>query len=289
MKYPIALISSLIILFLTNSTFAQNLRITPEQLKQELTKQIILDARTNDAYQAGHIKGALNFPVNLTYQNNSINGKIAKPAKMQALFRALGITKNSPIIVYDYGDMVDAARLFWVLEVYGLEHIKILDHGYDYWLSKDYAISLENTTTRKSDYVPTLNHQHLASKFTTQLATRNTNQVVIDARSRSDYLGQTSTAKRYGHIPTAVHIAASHNLSISDGMTHLKPINELKKLYKNIPKDKKIVIYCAIGRVSSMNYLALRELGYNVANYDASWNEWGNDSKLPIEKATEHP
>jgi len=276
----------LVFLFFPVNAYSNALRISPEQLKQQLTQQglIILDARTPEAYTAGHIKNALSFPIDLTYHNKKMNGKITQPTTMQTLFRMRGITKGSPIVVYDTGEIVDAARLFWVLEVYGLSNVKILDHGYDYWLDKKYPISLQLSSNAPSNYIATLNHKRLASKFTTQLATRNSNQIVIDARNISDYIGKTSSAKRFGHIPTAVHIAASHNLSSSNKQLHLKPLNELEKLYSSIPKTKKVVIYCAVGRVSATNYLALRELGYDVSNYDASWNEWGNDDRLPIEK-----
>lgn len=34
-----------------------------------------------------------------------------------------------------------------------------------------------------------------------------------------------------------------------------------------------------------MTYLVLRLLGYEkVRNYDASWQEWGNDPEVPIER-----
>lgn len=265
---------------------AESLRMSPEQLKQQLSDQrlIILDARSSDDYLAGHIEGALSFPVNLTYRDKKINGKISQPATIQQYFRAFGIAKKSPVVVYDNGEIVDASRLFWVLEVYGLKQVKILDHGYDDWLNKAYPISFEQIKTTPSQYIATLNHKRLASKFTTQLATLNANQTVIDARNFSDYIGKTSTAKRFGHIPGAIHIDAAHNLVVTEGVTSLKPLQELEQLYQRIPKNRKIILYCSIGRVSSTNYLALRELGYDVSNYDASWNEWGNDERLPIEK-----
>lgn len=286
MKKLLAFTCFFIVAVLSQSTFSETLRISPEQLKQQLSDNqlIILDARSSKAYQAGHIAGAASFPISLTYKNQKLNGKISQPAAIQKNFRARGISKDSQVIVYDNGDLVDAARLFWVLEVYGLTQVKVLDHGYDDWLNKAYPISLKEPVSTPSQYIATLNHRRLASKFTTQLATRNKNQLVIDARSTSDYVGDTSSAKRFGHIPTALSIPASHNISVAEGVAGLKPISQLTELYSNIPKDKKVVIYCAFGRVSSVNYLALRELGYDVSNYDASWNEWGNDFKLPIEK-----
>ncbi|MCP3851339.1 MAG: sulfurtransferase [Gammaproteobacteria bacterium] len=292
MKKIISVLFFFFSILLVQNTFSETLRISPEQLKKLITEGqstkekslIILDARNTKDYQSGHIKGALNFPIVLTYKNQSLNGKISSPAATQKNFRSRGISMDSSIIVYDNGDLVDAARLFWILEVYGIKNVKVLDHGFDDWLNKKYPVSFEKQAAVASQYIARLNHRRLASQFTTQLATKNINQIIIDARSISDYMGKTSSAKRFGHIPTALSIPSSHNISLDEAYASLKPLNKLLDVYSDIPKEKKIIIYCAIGRVSSANYLALRELGYDVSNYDASWNEWGNDDKLPIEK-----
>ena len=271
---------------INHSLFAQpqSLRISPETLKQQLNQFVVLDARSEELFNQGHVEGAINFPINLTYHNNKINGKISQPIDTQKNFRLRGLTKDSKVIVYDDGALSDAARLFWVLEVYGLTQVKVLDRGYDDWSNKNYPISLENSTQPPSQYIATINHKRLASKFTTQIASHNSNQIIIDARSISDYTGKTSTAKRFGHIPTAINIPFSQHISKQDGVNHLKSTAQLRDLYSQIPKDKKVILYCSIGRISSTNYLALRELGHDVANYDASWNEWANDFNLPIEK-----
>ena len=286
MKARYTFISLFMLLLWSEVVVSEMLRMSPEELKQQLQDKnlIILDTRKSEDYQAGHIQGALNYPVQLTYENQSLNGKISQPVQTQKIFRSLGLSKSSQVVIYDDGQLVDAARLFWVLEVYGLTQVKVLDHGFDSWLSRKYPVSLETAEAMPSKYIATINHKRLASKFTTQLATRNSNQLIIDARKISDYIGKTSSAKRFGHIPTAINIPASHNISQSEQYGSLKPVDMLARVYGDIPKNKKIVIYCAIGRVSSSNYLALRELGYDVANYDASWNEWGNDFSLPIEK-----
>jgi len=271
---------------INHSLFAQpqSLRISPETLKQQLNQFVVLDARSEELFNQGHIEGAINFPINSTYHNNKINGKISQPINIQKNFRLRGLAKDSKVIVYDDGALADAARLFWVLEVYGLTQVKVLDHGYDDWSNKNYPISLDKTIPKPSQYITTINHKRLASKFTTQIASHNSNQIIIDARSISDYIGKTSTAKRFGHIPTAINIPFSLHISKQDGINQLKSTAELRDLYSQIPKDKKVILYCSIGRISSTNYLALRELGHDVANYDASWNEWANDFNLPIEK-----
>lgn len=262
---------------------AQSLRIEPNLFLKDINSYTILDTRTPSDFQQGHIKNALNFPIQATYESQKKSGKLASPQKMIKNIRKLGLNINDNIVVYDNGAFFDAARLFWALEVYGFKNIKILNVGYTQWQAKNYPTETTTRTVSPSDYITTINHKRLATKFTTQIATQNPNEIIIDARIKPAYEGKQSTAKRFGHIPSARNMPATHNIQgNSNKISKLKPINELKELYKNVDKSKKIVIYCSIGRMSSTNYFALRELGYDVANYDASWQEWGNDFSLPI-------
>ncbi|WP_072680418.1 sulfurtransferase [Arcobacter sp. LA11] len=272
-----------LILFLSSiSLNAEELRISINELSKNISKYKIIDVRNAESFLNGHIKGSINLPVNLTYDNQRIDGKIVKPNKIQGVIRNLGLDINDEIIVYDSGIFYDASRVFWTLEVYGFKKVKLLNGGFNKWESEDYPISTKVLKVKQSNYVASINNKRLSTKFTTQIATKNPNQVIIDARGYNSYIGKESLAKRFGHIPKAIHIPAVHNLEEKDNTTQLKQINDLKELYKNVNKDKKIVLYCAIGRVASTNYFALRELGYNVSNYDASWKEWGNDNNLPI-------
>ena len=261
---------------------AKVLRIEANKLSSKLENYKILDTRSHYLYNDGHIKGALSFPVNLTYEHKKVNGKITNPIKMQKIIRELGLDINSNIIIYDDGTFFDAARLFWSLEVYGFTNVKLLNTGYENWLFSNYQTSQEIPIVKPTNYIPKINHKRLATKFTTQIATKNPNQVIIDARGYKSYVGEKSSAKRFGHIPKALHIPATHNIDYGNKDAKLKTVKNLKDLYKNINKKQKVVIYCAIGRIAATNYFALRELDYDVSNYDASWKEWGDDFALPI-------
>jgi len=272
----------LITIFSTFSLQAESLRLELKELQKDTTKYKILDVRDKDIYSLEHIPNALNFSANLTYNNKSIDGKLTEPTKMQKLLRELGLNIDDNIVIYDDGTIFDASRVFWALEVYGFKNVKLLNGGYEQWNKLGYPLSTKTPTPKKSNYIATINNKRLATKFTTQIATKNPNQVIIDARKKASYLGKKSSAKRFGHIPKAIHIPAIHNIDKNTQLSLLKSPKELQKLYKDVDKKKKVVIYCAIGKVASTNYFALRELGYNVSNYDASWKEWGNDFNLPI-------
>lgn len=263
---------------------AKNLKIEAKKLSLNLKSYKVLDARSNDLYLKGHIKGTLSFPANLTYENKKISGKLTNPTKMQKIIRGLGLTTNSKIVIYDDGSFFDAARLFWSLEVYGFKNIKLLNSSYKNWVFDGYKTSTKKPTIRKSNYIAQINYKRLATKFTTLIASNNPNQTIIDARGHKSYIGEKSVAKRFGHIPKALNIPATDNINYKGKIEKLKTIKNLKKLYKNIDKKQKVIIYCGIGRISATDYFALRELGYDVANYDGSWKEWGNDLSLPIVK-----
>lgn len=283
--YFFIFIQSLIFSF-TSIAQADNLRIEPSALKTQLNQVVLIDVRADALYEAGHLPGALSFPIKHTYQDQKISGALIKPQVMQPKLRKMGITENSQVVVYDEGNLVDAARMFWALEVYGLKNVQVLNGGFQSWKKQKFAVSKETPAPAPSNYVVQINSKRLASKFQTQLASLNPNKIIIDARPNSHYVGKKSSAKRYGRIPSAINIPASHNLESKSesGFSHFQPVDLLKAVYKDIPKNKQIITYCAIGRISAANYLALRELGYEVSNYDASWKEWGNDFNLPIEK-----
>jgi len=274
----------LLLIFVLNiiNLNAASLRIEPNILANNMQEYTILDTRKKLDYDAGHIKGALSFPVELTYEDINVNGKLTNPRRMQEILRGLGLELNSKIVIYDNGDFFDAARLFWALEVYGFKDVKLLNTGYANWNTLTYSVSTQVPKIIPSNYISKIDNSKFATKFTTQIATKNPTQIIIDARPEKAYKGEISTAKRFGHIPKAENFPASHNINYDDKEQKLQTLSTLKDIYKNIDKSKKIIIYCAIGRISATNYFALRELDYDVANYDASWTEWGNDTSLPI-------
>lgn len=242
---------------------------------------VVLDARPSADYEKGHIPGALSLPYTATFEQLGQNGRVFSLSKAQTLFSELGLKRDDVVVVYDAGPMMFAARVLWTLEVYGHDKVRLLDGGLKGWQMDRLPLNREAVRVAPTRYVPTINPQRLATRLTTLVASRNPDAyVVLDARKEPHYLGVESEARRFGHIPGARGIAMVRNFA-DDGI-HLKTREQLAELYKDLPKNKKIVAYCNFGLISSLQYMILRDLGYDVANYDASWKEWGNDDSLPI-------
>jgi thiosulfate/3-mercaptopyruvate sulfurtransferase len=255
-----------------------------EWLKQSLNDPalVVIDARPANAYQSGHVPGAVSLPVQLTFGQDPDDAKVAPINHIQGLISQLGIGSENKAVIYDDGSFIDAARLFWVLETYGHKNVALLRGGYDAWVSKNYPVSWDAVKRNPGKFVPTVIPERLATKLKVRLTIENPEAVIIDARSKDEYSGKSSKTTRYGHIPTAINIPATNNFNLENGAHYLKENSDLAKLYSNVGRDKHVIAYCNRGKESSLTYFIMRSLGYDVSVYDGSWYDWGSDANMPI-------
>ncbi|MDH3714681.1 MAG: sulfurtransferase [Gammaproteobacteria bacterium] len=267
---------------LTNATTHTALTVELAWLRTNMARLdvVVVDSRESHEYAAGHITGAVSIPVAETFSSGARSDLLASISEIKELLRTAGVRNDDHIVLYDNGSFADAARVFWVFEVYGHEHISILNNGFEAWVKRGAPISTRSDTRQRSDYLPSVNPRRLATKLATRFAMQNDRIVLIDARTEAEYNGQESIASRHGHIPSARNVPASDLIMGTE--PQFRPIDELADLFGDIPKDKQVITYCNKGKHAAMAYFTLRSLGYDVSAYDGSWYEWGNDLNLPI-------
>lgn len=247
---------------------------------------LLVDVRDNETYLQGHIPGAINLPVEHTFNQQGDRTRIASLQQILENLRQAGIQNSDYLVLYDDGMLRSAAHVFWVLETYGHQKLSVLDGGIAGWIAQHGNVTSIETQLPKSQYLPSISTHRLSTELTTLMAIKNTHVEIIDARNRQEYLGITSKARRKGHIPSAISIPWHENLEQGGPTPSVKPKKALLSLYSELDKKDKVITYCNRGKESALTYLVLRSLGYNVSVYDGAWLEWGNDDQLPIETGT---
>ena len=263
-----------------------DLRISVEQLADLMTKTnvFVIDARPADDYKQGHIPNARNLPFKSTFQDLSKSGLVIAAERAKVIFQSIGLNNNDLVVVYDGSNMVQAARVFWTLEMNGHQKVRLLDGGLQAWQANGGKLSQETPPIAISDYRTQTNRKAVKTWFDVDEALNGSKPyILIDARDGDHFSGLKSEAYRSGHIPTARNVPVNQNLT-ADG--HFRSMDELHALYGSIPKNTEVIVYCSKGLASSLEYFVLREQGLNVGNYESSWMEWGNKLNLPIVNPT---
>ncbi|MEJ2392631.1 MAG: rhodanese-like domain-containing protein [Gammaproteobacteria bacterium] len=243
---------------------------------------LLVDVRKHADYLRGHLPGAINLPAALTDNQDARQPGIAALAQIRRIMSRAGIRHSDYLVLYDNGMLMQAAHVFWVLETYGHKKISVLDSGYPGWVADQGSISKQVTRLPASHYIPNITTHRLSTELSTLLAARGHDIAIIDARSRNEFLGRVSRARRKGHIINAINIPWSENLVHLAPVPKMKSISALRRLYHMLQPGEHVIAYCNSSMESAVTYLALRRLGYPVSVFDGAWLKWGNDNHLPI-------
>ena len=243
----------------------------------------IIDMRNSpEEYAAGHIPGAIYLSVNQIRLALRESGFALPPDyEIEERLGQLGITRETMVVVYDDQGGLNASRLFFTLEYAGHKKVALLNGGVTKWTAEERPLSKAAPQVSKTVYQVHAETQRVAAAGWIVAHLRQSTLALVDARSPAEFRGEDLRAKQGGHIPGAVNIEWTRNLT---GDKTFKPADELLALYEGagVTKDKMIVTYCQTMHRGAVAYFTLRLLGYSdVRGYDRSWSEWGNDTALP--------
>ncbi|NNG09099.1 MAG: sulfurtransferase, partial [Arenibacter sp.] len=271
----------------TSETAAPHLIEASEVLDSNEGEDLVfIDFRKPAVYTEGHIPDALNI-WRTDIQDNSLPVKGIRSSKkaLESFLGSLGIRNNQKLVIYDDRGSPDAARLWWLLRLYGFEEAHLLNGGLHAWETAGGVVDTLSSDKPAAEFAFTGNSNSSMvidkDRLLQWLHAEEKSIFIVDARTKEEYEGASlkDGALRPGHIPGSIHIDWAEAIDYK-GTKKFKGVEDLKTIYNKIGATAldTIVVYCHSGVRSSHTTFVLTELlGYkNVMNYDGSWIEWSS-------------
>jgi thiosulfate/3-mercaptopyruvate sulfurtransferase len=256
--------------------------VTPAELAGQLEDVTLLDVRWRLAgppgradYDAGHLPGAAFLDLDADLCDPPGEGgrhPLPSPERLQAVFRAAGVSAHRPVVVYDLGDGIAAARTWWTLRWAGHRDVRVLDGGFAAWtgpVTTDVPDIKPGDFTVRPGALPTITADELPGFGGT----------LIDVRAPERFRGETEPIDPVaGHIPGAVNAPTGANMA--DG--RFRDGDALRDRFTDIAPGA-AAVYCGSGVTAAHTILAMHLAGRtDAALYVGSWSEWIRDPRRPI-------
>ncbi|MEU8254062.1 sulfurtransferase [Micromonospora inaquosa] len=239
-----------------------------------------------DDYLAGHLPGAVFVDLDTALCGAPGAGgrhPLPDPAALQAALRAAGVRAGHPVVVYDGGDGMAAARAWWTLRWAGHRPVRVLHGGYPAWVAAGRPVSTKAPTPPPGDVVvrpgdlPVLDAGRAAALAAADDA------VLLDVRAAPRYRGEVEPIDPVaGHVPGAANLPAGEYVG-PDGRFLAAEVLSERFAAVGVTEGRAVGAYCGSGVTAAQAVLALHLAGRpDAALYVGSWSNWVADPARPV-------
>jgi thiosulfate/3-mercaptopyruvate sulfurtransferase len=239
-----------------------------------------LDARDQAAFDAGHAPNAVRAPVDAWDKAiKTADIGFGQTAFWEEALGSLGVGPGVTAVTYDAGGMTNAARVWFVLQFFGIPCL-IVNGGWPALAASGIPAGA-GSASRGLPLSPGAGAVGVVDRETLK-GQLNGAAHVFDSRTRAEFTGEDSRGRaRSGHLPGARHL--SHADLMDKGVVRPAPI--LRGMMEGVgfgPGDH-IVTHCEGGGRAALAAAAALRAGFDdVRVYYLSFGDWARDESCPI-------
>jgi thiosulfate/3-mercaptopyruvate sulfurtransferase len=263
-----------------------------------------------EEYAENHIPGALYLDTNWLEDPADWNRR--SPEALETAVRALGITHDTTVIVYGRdtegeanekwpgrrAGQIAATRALMILRYAGVDDLRLLDGGYDWWVRGGHALeTTPNEPTPVGAFgvqIPLRPEVIVDIDEAKEIIADPAGAALVSVRTWREHVGNVSG---YNYIGPAGRIAGDvwgNCGTDAYHMQHYRNVDNTMRAYPEIAAnwdeagitpDKWVAFYCGTGwRASETWFYAYLQGWQRIAVYDGGWFEWSQDPlNNPIE------
>jgi 3-mercaptopyruvate sulfurtransferase SseA len=263
-----------------------------------------------EEYAEGHIPGALYLDTNWLEDPADWNRR--SPAAIDAALASLGITRDTTVVLYGRdteGDanekwpgrragQIAATRALMILRYAGVDDVRLLDGGYDWWVQGGNPLeTIERTPVPVPSFgatVPVRPQVIVDIDEAKEILADPQGAALVSVRTWREHIGDVSG---YNYIGTAGRIKGDVWGNCGTDAYHLQHYRNIDNTMRAYPEiaanwaeagitsDKWVAFSCGTGwRASATWFYAYLQGWDRIAVYDGGWFEWSQDPiNNPIE------
>jgi len=262
-------------------------------LQENLTDVVVLDGSyylatmgkdADEEFAKAHIPGAQRWNIDeIADKSSSLKHMMPSPRVIAEAAGALGVGRETKVVVYDQLGMFSAARVWLTLKTIGHPAVALLDGGLPAWRG-DAATGTADAVDGGS-YEPFDSNSMTVDRHVVLDALDATDTLILDARSAGRFGGadpEPVAGLRGGHMPGALNVPYTLLLNSSG---EFKPVDELREIFAatGLSGDEQVITSCGSGVTACIVTFAMHLIGLDSKVYDGSWSEWGQEElALPV-------